>query len=98
MANLRNALVAAKTFYTEDDTYIGFNVKRAAKIEPSLTFNSSDVAVAGEVGIREVTPSSVLLVTADARGRPWCVGDSALTGTSFGDVDARTAAECTGGW
>ncbi len=96
--NLRNALVAAKTYYTDGASYVGFTPSVADGIEPSLTYNTSSAAVAGEVSIRDVTATTMLLVTAGQDGSVWCVADDQDGGTTtYGTVDAQTTAECVGG-
>ena len=37
-SNLRNGIAAAKTFYTDGDTYTGFDSSAGTSIEPSLTW------------------------------------------------------------
>ena len=97
-SDLRNALVAAKTHYTDGASYVGFTPDVANGIEPSLTYNASSTAVDGEVSIRDVTATTVLLVTATNDGSVWCIADDTSTSTtSYGTVDAQTAAECVGG-
>lgn len=96
--DLRNALAAAKTHYTDRASYAGFTPAVAESIEPSLTYNTSSTATSGEVSIRDVSESTVLLVTAGPDGSLWCIADDqAGAGTTYGTVDAQTAAECVGG-
>ena len=96
--DLRNALVAALTHYTDGATYEGFTPAVAESIEPSLTYNTSSTAISGEVSIRDVSASTVLLVTAAHDGSVWCIADDQTSGTTtYGTVDAQTTAECVGG-
>jgi hypothetical protein len=94
-SNLRNALAVAKTFFTDGDTYLGFNPNEAASIEPSLHFNDRRTAVPGEVSIRDVTASTLLLVTVDDRGNAFCLADT-LAGQAYGLIDATAADACSG--
>jgi hypothetical protein len=102
---LIDAKVAAITWSEGDPGrpagFAGFDPETAATIEP-LAWNTSPTAVAGEVSIRDVTRTSVVLVTMGPTG-PRCI---ALTMSekgppiaAHGVTDARTVAECTDtGW
>src|SRR3989442_14171459 len=37
-SNLRNAIAAAQTYFTDSDSYLSFNAPAAQAIEPSLTW------------------------------------------------------------
>jgi len=93
-ADLRDAMAAAKTYYTRHESYRGFDPHAARKIEPALAWNESAKAVSNEVSIRGVTGRTVLLVTADGQGNPWCIADDADSVTTYGRVDAQTDADC----
>jgi type IV pilus assembly protein PilA len=101
-SNLRNAVAAAKTFFTDKDSYLGFNgAGVAAGIEPSLTWDAGGAAAAKNVvSIHDDTVGGtwVALDTKSDSGTIFCIADNASTGTSYGKVDAATAAACTGGW
>jgi type IV pilus assembly protein PilA len=106
-SNLRNALVAAKTFYTDGSTYAGLctaapctGAGQIGAIEPSLTYDLGAVAsTQNVVNIRNLSATSVLLATQSASGSFFCLGDQANgPGSTFGKTDAATAAACTGGW
>ena len=90
---LRNALAAAKTFFTDGDTYEGLTPAKVSAIEPSVTFNASPAAVEGEVSIRLASTDTVLLVTRASNGSLFCIADTGVTQT-YGTNDAKTIAEC----
>jgi len=96
-SDLRNALVAAKTYYTDGATYLGFTPKIASSIEPSLSFNDALTADVGEVNIRAVSASTVLLVEKSKSGAVYCIADDASVGTTYGAENALTLADCSGG-
>ncbi len=98
ISNLRNAVAAAKTFFTDSDVYTGFTAAVAGGIEPSLTWNTAAVATVNTVSIRDVTAAHLVLATLSASTTPFCIADDSSTGTTYGKVDAATAAACTGGW
>jgi type IV pilus assembly protein PilA len=104
-SDLRNGLAAAKTFFTDDETYTGFDVSAAEDIEPSLTWAVAVTTVQGTVAINVSGASgeSVLLQTQAASGNGYCVADTATgPGTVFGSNttggDFAAVANCTGGW
>ena len=105
-SDLRNGLAAAKVYYTDSDTYTGFNQAAGVAIEPSLTWADSATTVQGTVGIlvpvTAPTGISVLLQTQSASGKGFCVADTSTgPGTVFGNNlggDFATVAACTGGW
>jgi type IV pilus assembly protein PilA len=100
-SNLRNAMVAAKTFFTDKDTYTGFDAAGVAQgIEPSLTWDLAGGAAALDtISVHVVGSNEIVFDTLSASGTPYCIADTATgPGTSFGPVDVATAAACTGGW
>ena len=106
-SDLRNALTAAKAYYTDSDSYTGFTADAAGTtndgegIEPALTWNTSATSVEGEVSVRAVTDSTVLLSTRSASTAIFCIADNAApggSGTTQGTGEQTTVAGCTGGW
>jgi type IV pilus assembly protein PilA len=104
-SNLRNALAAAKTFYTDGDTYLGFTETVAEGIEPSLDFEPDAAATVDVININLISADEVVMSSESASGADFCIADNSLgpvgAGTSFGNVDATgaaTYADCTGTW
>jgi hypothetical protein len=95
--DLRNATVAAKTYFLDHNSYVGFSPGAAARIEPGLRYNVAPAAVRGQVSIRGATAQSVALVERSPTGAVFCLADQSGTVT-YGRVDAPTAAACQGGW
>lgn len=93
-ANLRNALVAAKTLSIDASTYATINPETADQIEPSLTYDTSAAASVGVISIRDVSATTVLLVTKSDSGTVFCIADNSYGGTTYGTVDAQAVAEC----
>jgi type IV pilus assembly protein PilA len=101
-SDLRNGFAAAKTFFTDGDTYVGFNAAAAAAIEPNLTW--ADIAAApaaGTVGIvtAQTAASVIAMVRLSDSGTFFCAADTGGAGagvhkgtTAYASVD--TAAEC----
>ncbi|MEX0991586.1 MAG: hypothetical protein WD004_04875 [Actinomycetota bacterium] len=91
--------MAAKTIFTDSDSYSYVTPEEMAAVEPSLTYDTASTASQGAVSIRDVQAGSILLVTQSLKGDVFCVADSATgAGTTYGSVDAQSAAECSDGW
>jgi type IV pilus assembly protein PilA len=99
-SNLRNGLAAAKTFFTDADSYTGFDAATAATIEPSLDW--TDNTLSNGVEINEATDMEVVLSAVSQSSAEFCIADDSSdtgSGTTYGqDAGAATAADCTGGW
>jgi type IV pilus assembly protein PilA len=101
-SNLRNALTAGKAFYTDDETYAGFDAGEGEIIEPSLTWVDGDTgANSGQVGVRVADVEYLLLTAYSASGTYFCVEDDVLddadaAGTFYDDVNAAAVAACRG--
>ena len=92
LSDLRNAVAAAKTYFTDGDTYTGFDATAAAAIEPNLGWSSSKPAIVVASG------NSLMLTEDSASGAHFCAADS---GSSLGFYKttsvATTVATCTAG-
>jgi type IV pilus assembly protein PilA len=100
-SNLRNAIAAAKTFYTDGETYVGFNAAGVAVgIEPSLTWVLADaVATQNTVTLNTFSVTTIEMSALSASGNFFCILDvSTGPGTTLGSVDATGATPCTGSW
>jgi hypothetical protein len=101
-SNLRNALAAAKTFFTDGETYDGWKPETAEPIEPSLLWFENGPAIPGAVTINLATGYRVVMSTLSNSGQVFCIADDAVgPGTVFGRRDgfgAHDASDCSGGW
>jgi type IV pilus assembly protein PilA len=83
-SSLRNAIAAAKTFFTDDDTYTGFDANAGADaeaIEPSLDFVTGNVSAAPEqVAIQVASGNDLLLVAHSDSGTDFGLSDSVGAG------------------
>jgi type IV pilus assembly protein PilA len=84
-SNLRNGIASAKTFFTDNDVYTGFNAAAGGTIEPSLTWADGNAVVINQVNVNGVSATQVLLETKSASGTSFCIADDA-TGASGGTV------------
>ncbi len=100
-SDLRNGIAAAKVWFTDGDTYVGFTDVTAEVIEPSLTWAAAATTTVGTVAISGATVSAILLQNESASGEAFCIADTA-TGVMYGKVAAganfANVAACTGGW
>jgi type IV pilus assembly protein PilA len=104
-SNLRNGIAAAKTFYTDGDTYTGFDSSAGTSIEPSLTWVDGVATDPDEIDVSALSADQVVLQTEAASGHAFCLADDATgPGTVFGRDDTggafATFAACDGaaGW
>jgi hypothetical protein len=106
LEDLRNALVAAKTMYTDSSTYAAANevaVTGLASVEPSLCYvaaatasvSSGAVCVSGtgaaSVSVAPNTNVSWAAARMSASGTCYMIKDTAASGTTYG-----SNATCTG--
>jgi type IV pilus assembly protein PilA len=99
-SDLRNGLVTAKSFFTDNESYTGFTNTAAAAAEPSLTWAVAATTTVGTVAINvPAGGATVLLQTEAASGDGFCVTDTATSGTTYGSNtdggDFANAAACT---
>ena len=96
---LRNAVAAARIYWTDGSTYTGFDASSAASIEPALPWVGDQAAASNAVSIDVAEGSQLVLSTRSASGTSFCIADDAGSSTRTGTVDARgatTAAGCAG--
>jgi type IV pilus assembly protein PilA len=94
-SSLRNALTAARTIYTDAQSYTGATAAAMGAVEPSLTFvatgtastNQNTVSVNGNAGIFAAAAMS-------ASGTCYWIKEDVSVGTRYGST--TTAADCTG--
>src|SRR2546422_614985 len=67
--NLRSALIAAKSYFSDGDTYSGFTAicvspaRCGQTTEPSLDWTGGSPASVGKISVSQVTSTSVTLTT-----------------------------------
>jgi hypothetical protein len=84
-SSLRNAMAAAKTYFTDGDTYAGFNAAEAAAIEPSLNWvDATQPSGSSTVDIQIVRDKVVLMITRASTGRFYAICDNVNRGTHYG--------------
>jgi type IV pilus assembly protein PilA len=95
-SNLRNGMAAAKAYYTDNETFVGYTVAVAEGIEPSLLWDSNGTVgtPTGDVEISLVSATDVVLEADSASGQNFCIADSSTVGTVYGVGAAATFAAC----
>ena len=89
-SNLRNALTAEKTYYTDNQVYTATDTDITA-IEPNLKFDTTDPTVG--IVLKSLAPagnSIVCLTKTSASGQVFAIWESALDGTYYGRVTQAT--------
>jgi type IV pilus assembly protein PilA len=96
-SNLRNGVTAAKAFYTDQETYSGFDVAKAEETEPSLAWQLTAPDAdppENQVQIADADGNVVHLVALSKSGTFFCVLDNGGSTTfgagAAGDVDAES--------
>jgi type IV pilus assembly protein PilA len=91
-SSLRNALTAAKTIYTDAQSYASVAPGTMSPVEPSLTYKANDAASTGpnDVSVRG-TATEFSAAALSASGTCYWIKESTATGTRYG-----TGAACTG--
>jgi type IV pilus assembly protein PilA len=100
-SDLRNGFAAGKVYFTDADTYVGFDVAAAQAVEPNLLWAAAgDPGASKNVAINVATASTLLLVRHSDSGTYFCSTDTgtSTTGiykgtTAYASVD--TIAHCT---
>ena len=105
-SDLRNGLTAAKAYYTDGETFVGFDTGAAAgvdggtaeTIEPSLDFSTAGSTTA--VGITEVTADDIVLTKQSESDAWFCAIDnnglSSVRGPATDENLADTVILCGG--
>jgi type IV pilus assembly protein PilA len=96
-SNLRNGLTAAKAFYTDGETYTGFDAADGETTEPSLTWADGAGSTLNTVNVVVVGAQELVLNTESASGTEFCIADlstGATAGTVRGSDESATHADC----
>ena len=87
-ANLRTGLVTAKTYYTDEGVFTGFDAVEAKAIDASVEWVSPGPPNVGQIAIVDVTVSTVLLVAGSGSGKFFCILEDSRSGTYFNSGSA----------
>jgi type IV pilus assembly protein PilA len=75
LTDLRNGVAAAKTFFTDADTYTGFNAAKGAAIEPALTWVNTAQPATSQVDVEVANGNTLLLIRHSDAGDYFCAWD-----------------------
>jgi type IV pilus assembly protein PilA len=95
-SSLRNALTAAKTIYTDSQTYASATTTAMDGVEPSLNYVVA-ASVSSDQNTVSVASSAAGVFSAaamSASGTCYWIKDNVASGTTYGST--TTAAQCTG--
>jgi hypothetical protein len=95
-STLTSAMGDAQIYFADKQTFVGYSPAVAEQSEPTTKYNDGD-AVPGQVSIRGITATSLVLVMPSQSGSTLCAANNAGV-VVHGRQDATTAAGCTGGW
>ena len=84
-SDLRNALVAAKTIYTDNNDYTDADAAGVQAVETSLTFVDGAAAADGStVGVSAISMTQWAAGRQSASGDCYYIGEDASAGTTYG--------------
>jgi type IV pilus assembly protein PilA len=98
-SSLRNGLTAAKTIYTDSETYADATVAALQNTEPSLTFVATGTASAGpkEVSVGSTAANLVVMASLSKSGKCfWITDNTQGPGTRFASESGAAACSATG--
>jgi len=94
-SSLRNALTAAKTIYTDAQSYAGVNQASMLAVEPSLTYAAAAVDSTGQNNVSVSGAAGVFAAAAlSASGTCYWIKENTASGTTYGSDP--TGAACSG--
>lgn len=95
-SSLRNALTAAKTIYTDTQSYTGATPAAMEAVEPSLTYVATGAVSANQntVSVNDTAAGVFAAAAMSASGTCYWIKENVATGTTYGST--TTAADCTG--
>ena len=92
-SSLRNALTAAKTLFTDNNTYVGANSAALQGVEPSLTFVDTGTASTGPkvVSVNPASATQWVAAVLSASGNCYFIQDQSNgPGTTFNTATSGT--------
>jgi type IV pilus assembly protein PilA len=95
-AELRDGLTAAKAFYTDDETYDGFDAGAGDAIEPSLDWADADDPAPGQVGVHSASGDQLVRLLGESEsGTYFCIQDNdGANQFGSGATAAAAAGDC----
>ncbi len=101
-SSLRNGLTSAKTIFTDQEDYTQATGVALKAVEPSLTFNGTNVAATAastgqnDVSVSSTTATKIAMAAWSKSGTCFFIADdSQAGGTTFGSTPNATSTSCT---
>src|SRR4029453_14778971 len=98
MKGLQLARAVVGRYFNTHGSYSGLDPESASAIASDVKFNTSPVAIPGEVSIRVSGPQSVVLASATADGAIYSACMDSPGGSVYGRNDTSDPQGCTNGW
>jgi hypothetical protein len=98
MKDLQLAGAVVGRYFNTHGSYSGLDAESASAIASEVKFNTSPVAIPGEVSIRVSGPQSVVLASATADGAIYSACMDSPGGSVYGRNDTSDPQGCTNGW
>lgn len=98
MKQLQLAGAIVGRYFDEHLSYSGLDPESASAIASGVLFNTSPVAIPGEVSIRVDGPQSLVLASATPQGDVYSVCMTGFGGSVYGRNDISDASACSNGW
>jgi hypothetical protein len=98
MKDLQLAGAVVGRYFNTHGSYSGLDPESASAIASEVKFNTSPVAIPGEVSIRVSGPQSLVLASATADGAIYSTCMDSPGGSVYGRNDTSDPQGCTNGW
>ena len=98
MKDLQLAGAVVGRYFDMHGSYSGLDPESASAISSEVEFNTSPVAIPGEVSIRVSGPQSLVLASATADGAIYSACMDSPGGSVYGRNDTSDPQGCTNGW
>jgi hypothetical protein len=98
MKDLQLAGAVVGRYFNTHASYSGLNPDSASAISSEVEFNTSPVAIPGEVSIRVSGPQSLVLASATEGGAIYSACMDSPGGSVYGRNDTSDPQACTNGW
>ena len=94
-SSVRNALAAAKTIFTDTDSYSGLTVDALSQVEPSLTYTADSSTGPDNVSVATDSAMKAAIAVMAPSGTCFYLLDDATSGTTYGSQDDASSCVAT---
>lgn len=98
MKRLQLAGAIVGRYHDTHGSFSGLTPLTASAISSEVVFNTSDVAIPGEVSIRLAGPQGIVLASATPSGEVYAACSTSWSGVTYGRNDTSDPYACTNGW